>query len=139
MATLYHQVGIRTSRQKLYDAITTEQGISRWWDKPTLVDNAEGLVLEFNPGPEHGTLRMKVLETVDGKRVAWQCISTHPESSPAFAWTGTHIIFEITEKDDMAVLNFYHTGWDEHSEYLGFCNFGWGQALSKLKQYCEGS
>jgi hypothetical protein len=38
---------------------------------------------------------------------------------------------------DMAILSFGHSGWDENSEYFGFCNFAWGQVLQKLKQVCE--
>ena len=67
---------------------------------------AIGSVLEFSPGAEHGVLRMKVLERVQGKRVEWECISTHPKNNPASAWTGTHIIFEITERENMAILDF---------------------------------
>ncbi len=80
---------------------------------------------------------MKVLDWVQGKRVEWECISTHPKSSPASAWTGTHVIFEITEREALAILNFRHTDWDENSEYFVFCNYGWGVALQKLKQLCE--
>ena len=66
--------------------------------------------------------------------------------SPASAWTGTHVVFDIarraappwaTERVDTAVLDFRHSGWDERSEYLGFCNFHWGEALQKLKRWCE--
>jgi len=137
MATLYHQVWITTSPEALYQAISTVDGIGSWRDKPTVVHTDAGLVLEFCPGPEHGTLRMQVLEAVEGKRVEWECISTHPQSSPASAWTGTHILFEISQKDAVTVLDFRHSGWDEDSEYLGFCNFGWGMALQQLKKYCE--
>jgi len=41
------------------------------------------------------------------------------------------------EQVEMAILNFRHSGWDETSEYFGFCNFGWEQVLQKLKQVCE--
>ncbi len=37
----------------------------------------------------------------------------------------------------MAVLDFRHSGWDENSEYFGFCNFAWGETLLMLKQWCE--
>ncbi|MEP6878350.1 MAG: SRPBCC domain-containing protein [Nitrosospira sp.] len=137
MATLYHQVWVNASTVKLYEAISTEKGIGSWWDKPRAAELAIGSVLEFSPGAEHGVLRMKVLERVQGKRVEWECISTHPKNSPASAWTGTHIIFEITERENMAILDFRHSGWDENSEYFGFCNYHWGVALQKLKQWCE--
>jgi hypothetical protein len=37
----------------------------------------------------------------------------------------------------VAVLEFRHTNWDEHSEYFGFCNFAWGLTLKALKDACE--
>ena len=73
---------------KLYEAISTEKGIGSWWDKPRAAEWDIGPILEFSPGAEHGVLRMKVLERIQGKRVEWECISTHPKNSPASAWTG---------------------------------------------------
>jgi hypothetical protein len=72
--------------------------------------------------------------------------STHPATSPASAWTGTRVVFEISrgavppwavDRAEMTIVDFRHSGWDERSEYLGFCNFAWGEALQKLKQRCE--
>lgn len=82
-------------------------------------------------------LKAKVLKLDPGKRIEWEFISTHPKTSPASAWTGTHVVFEITGKENLAILDFRHSGWDENSEYFGFCNYGWGAALQKLKQVCE--
>ena len=147
MATIYHQVRMNAPTAKLYKAISTANGIASWWDKPTHAQTEAGSVLEFNLGPKHGVLKMKVLELVPGKRVEWECISTHAKSSPASAWTGTHLTFEISERapmsfevtrrKHMAVLDFRHSGWDETNRYFGFCNFGWGEALSKLRKLCE--
>lgn len=147
MAAIYHQVWINTPTAKLYEAISTVEGVGSWWDKANSTETDVGTVLEFSPGAAHGTLKAKVLDLVPGKRVEWEFISTHPKSSPASAWTGTRLVFEITvrkplafditESEQMAVLDFRHSGWDESSEWFGFCNFGWGQALQKLKQLCE--
>ena len=93
---------------------------------------------------------MKVLDTVRDSRVEWEIISTHPKRSPASAWTGTRITFEIAERENpgpwlgissgaprMAVLDFRHSGWDENSAYFGFCNFAWGETLLTLQKWCE--
>ena len=137
MATLHHEVWINAPTARVYEAFATEVGIGSWWDKPKAVKSDAGVVLEFSPGAEHGVLRMKVLELVQGKRVEWECISAHPKTSPASAWTGTHVVFAITERENGAILDFRHSGWDESSEYFGFCNYQWGVALQKLKQWCE--
>lgn len=147
MATIWHEVWINASVERVYLALSNAEGVSSWWDKQTAVQtDDDGLVLESNPGPEHGVLRLKVLDLNEGKGVEWECISSHPSSSPASAWTGTHVIFGIgrrsvppwaLNKTEMTILTFRHTGWDEKSEYFGFCNFKWGEVLQKLKQVCE--
>src|SRR5262249_1807148 len=94
----------------------------------------------------HGVLVARVMEMVHDRRVEWEFVSTHPRNSPAFAWTGTRVAFEIsrgfvppwaTEKVDMAILDFRHSGWDERSEYLGFCDSAWGEGLEKLRMWWE--
>jgi uncharacterized protein YndB with AHSA1/START domain len=137
MATIYHQVWINAPTAKVYEAIATAEAIGTWWDKQTATETDTGLVLEHDPGPEHGVVKMQVLQMVQDTRVEWECISTHPKTSPASAWTGTHVIFEITAREKMAILDFRHSGWDKNSEYFGFCNYGWGVALQKLQQVCE--
>ena len=146
MATIWHEVWINASAERVYLALSNAEGVSSWWDEQTAVQTDDGLVLESNPGPEHGVLRLRVLDLSEDKRVEWECISTHPNSSPASAWTGTRLIFGIerrsvppwaSNKTQMTILTFQHTGWDEKSEYLGFCNFKWGEALHQLKQVCE--
>ncbi|HEY3038683.1 MAG TPA: SRPBCC domain-containing protein [Pyrinomonadaceae bacterium] len=150
MATIYHQVSIDAPVAKVYAAISTADGIGTWWDKQTPIQTDRGLVLEHNPGPEHGAVKLRVVELIPNKRVEWECISTHPKSSPASAWTGTHFIFEITEGGDVAaasgskpnqhattILNFRQTGYDQRSEFFGSNNFAWGQVLQNLKQVVE--
>lgn len=150
MTTLYHQVWIDAPVAKVYEALATAEGLGRWWAPHTSTETADGVVLAHSPGAAHGDVQMKVLESTPDQRIEWEIISTHPKRSPASAWTGTHIIFEITEREspghwmgmdkegqNMTVLNFYHAGWDEHSEFLGFCNYAWGVTLDMLKQWCE--
>src|SRR5262244_1993243 len=75
MATLYHEVWIKAPTAKVFWAISTADGISAWWDKQTATPTPQGIVLEHNPGPEHGAVKMKVLDLTQNKRVEWECIS----------------------------------------------------------------
>jgi hypothetical protein len=150
MATLYHQVWINAPTAKVYEALATADGLSSWWAPHTSTETDAGLVLAHDPGAEHGEVKMRVLDRVPSRRVEWEIISTHPRRSPASAWTGTRILFEISDRDNpgqwlgisddvrrMTVLDFRHSGWEEKSEYFGFCNFAWGETLLMLKQLCE--
>ena len=53
-------------------------------------------------------VKLRVVELVPNKRVEWECISTHPKSSPASAWTGTHFVFEIVVGDNVASSGSKH-------------------------------
>jgi len=144
MATIYHQLSINAPAGKVYQAISTADGIGTWWDKQTAKHTDRGLVLEHNPGPEHGVVKLRVVELVPHKRVEWECISTHPKSSPASAWTGTHFIFELAEDGDAqspphrtTTLDFRQVGYDEQSEFFEFNNGAWGQVMQNLKRVVQ--
>ena len=149
MATIRHQVLINAPVAKVYEAISTAEGISTWWDKQTPTETDRGLVLEHNPGPEHGVVKLRVVELVPSKRVEWECISSHPKSSPASAWTGTRFIFEIAERDSAAssaskpnqaratALDFCQDGYDERSEFFESNKLAWEEVLQNLKKVME--
>jgi hypothetical protein len=67
--------------------------------------------------------------------VEWECISTHPKTSPAFGWTGTRISFEISERPLPTWAQA--AGGPTTTRVLGFCSFAWAGVLEKLKQVCE--
>lgn len=150
MSTLYHQLWIDAPPAKVYSALATAEGLGHWWAPHTSTQTESGLILAHDPGPDHGPVQMKVLDRTPDRRVEWEIISAHPPHSPASAWTGTHIVFELSDQDNpglrlgitsnsprMTLLDFRHSGWDEHSQYLGFCNSAWGETLVMLRQWCE--
>src|SRR5262245_33092713 len=141
MAPIYHQVSIDAPLAKVYDAISTADGIGTWWYKQTPNQTDRGLVLEHDPGPEHGVVKLRVVELVPDQRVEWECISTHPKSSPASVWTGTHFIFELTARKDgvasSTTLDFRQTGYDERSEFFRSNDAAWGKVLQNLKRVVE--
>ena len=70
MATIHHQVLINAPVEKVYQVISTADGIGTWWDKQARTETDSGPVLEHNPGPEHGVVKLRVVELVPNKRVA---------------------------------------------------------------------
>ena len=150
MATLFHRVWIDAPVSTVYAALVSAEGLGNWWAPHTSTETSRGLVLAHNPGPGHGEVQMRVVERTNDTRVGWEIISTHPKQSPAAAWTGTHITFELSETPSpghwvgmdeegktVTRVDFRHDGWDERSEYFGFCNYAWGVTLDMLKKWCE--
>lgn len=140
MAPINHQLAINAPIAKVYTAIATPEGISTWWDKQTATQTDRGVVLEHNPGPEHGIVKLRVVELVPNNRVEWQCVSMHPASSPASVWTGTHLIFELAQRDAhdrTTSLDFRQTGYDERSQFFETNRTAWLQVLQNLKRVVE--
>lgn len=130
MPAIRHRVLIRADRAKIYHALVAEEGLSGWWTTDCTARPEVGFVNEFRFGKLIRN-KMKVVGLEPGRRVEWECIESVRE------WTGTRIVFEITEKENLNFLNFSHTGWPEEGELFAKCNFNWGRYLKSLKDLCE--
>src|SRR5262245_16809372 len=137
MNTIQHELLINAPVARVYEAIATADGISTWWDTQTPRQTDRGLVLEHNPGPEHGIVQLLVVDRVPNSRIEWECVSMHPASSPASAWTGTHFIFELSRRDGTTDVNFRQTGYNERSSFFNSNRDAWGQVLQNLKRVVE--
>jgi uncharacterized protein YndB with AHSA1/START domain len=137
MKTIQHELHIDAPVARVYEAIATADGISTWWDKQTPTQTDRGLVLEHNPGPEHGIVQLRVVDRVPNQRIEWECISRHRASSPASAWTGTHFIFELSERAGGTEVTFRQTGYDEKSAFFNSNASAWETVLQNLKRIVE--
>jgi len=137
MATVHHRVLIEAPVARVFEAISSADRIGTWWDKQTAVRTDAGLVLEHDPGPQHGVVKLRVVEVVPNRRVEWECISTHPRTSPASAWTGTHFTFDLSASGAFASLDFHQTGYPEDSEFLEPNTAAWERVLENLKKVVE--
>ncbi|HWR16872.1 MAG TPA: SRPBCC domain-containing protein [Terriglobales bacterium] len=137
MVTIHHQLLIDAPVSRIYDAIATADGISTWWDRQTPRHTDSGLVLEHNPGAEHGIVQLRVVDLIPNARIEWECISTHPAPSPASVWTGTHFIFELAPAAGQTKLDFRQTGYDESSRFFASNRDAWRAVLENLKRVVE--
>jgi uncharacterized protein YndB with AHSA1/START domain len=137
LATIHHELLLDAPVTRVYDAIATADGISTWWDKQTARRTERGLVLEHNPGAEHGIVQLRVVDLVPHSRVEWECISTHPPTSPASVWTGTHFIFELTPTGRQTKVDFRQTGYDDASRFFASNRDAWRAVLENLKRVVE--
>lgn len=148
MKSIEHEVWIDAPLERVYELLSSAEGISRWWDEQTEKQTPEGVVFEHTPGPEHGTVRFLILDRVENELVRWRCISEHPDNTPASDWTNTEITFRLGRREDsevatetwtspipiQTVVRFEHSGWKEGAKHYAFCNYGWADVLSKLSK-----
>ncbi|WP_370978448.1 SRPBCC domain-containing protein [Agaribacterium sp. ZY112] len=128
MHSILHKIVIEASTDELFQAISSEKGLSKWWSKTNI--NAEQVSIFFGPNDEH-QVQMQVLSSIPGQEIIWQCISGPWADKGEF-------IFSITEHERGSCLDFAHHGWQEADDFYKHCNAKWGFFFTvSLKQYLE--
>ncbi|MCT7373728.1 SRPBCC family protein [Chelativorans salis] len=131
MPDILHRVGIKSpSPNDTYKALTTIEGLSKWWTEETQGETKADGVLQFRFGP-NGGFDMQVLELDPTKWVLWQVIDGPEE------WIGTRISFELKQEGDFTIVLFKHQGWKEPVEFMHHCSTKWGVFLMSLKSLIE--
>jgi uncharacterized protein YndB with AHSA1/START domain len=130
MVDILHKVGIKSSsRDDVYRALTTLEGLCGWWTDNTQGESKVGAVLQFRFGA--GGFDMKVLELDPGRRVLWEVIAGPQE------WIGTKVSFDLKQQADWTIVLFKHQGWKEPVEFMHHCSTKWGVFLLSLKSLLE--
>ena len=130
MKTIIHAFRIHASAAKVFDALTTENGLSGWWSTAVQIDTATGTVHfrftgDFNP-------QMKMLERHPGKHVVWKCVGGHAN------WDENTFSFNLSASGEETDVLFKQEYSRELSDTVyGTYNFNWGYYLNSLKQLCE--
>jgi uncharacterized protein YndB with AHSA1/START domain len=134
MPDILHRVGIKSSRDAVYKALTTREGLAAWWTNDTQGESKVGgvVLFRFSAGAvEIGGFDMKVLELDPARRVQWQVVDGPAE------WIGTKVSFDLKQSGDYAIVLFKHQGWKEPVEFMHHCSTKWAIYLMSLKSLVE--
>ena len=137
MPDILHRVGMQGSPAKVYDAIATTKGLSRWWITGTTGETSVGGVVKVRPaggrgqGQDEDGFDMRVIESKPGEVVRWQCEGGPPE------WIGTQLTFRILGKGPETYVLFTHAGWKDPVEFMHHCSTKWAVFLMSLKNWIE--
>jgi uncharacterized protein YndB with AHSA1/START domain len=130
MVDILHRIGAKgTSSDRVYEAITTLDGLAAWWTQDTTGGTDVGEVITFR-FPQGG-FDMRVAELVPGRRVLWEVVDGPPE------WVGTTVSWDLHEQDGWTIVLFAHAGWSEPVEFMHHCSTKWATFLMSLKGLVE--
>jgi uncharacterized protein YndB with AHSA1/START domain len=126
---IIHELQIETTPERLFDALSTDDGISAWWTKAKTHTQVGG-INEFDFRGSPATFRVEKLEP--GKVVGWSAEQVPPD------WKGTHVLFEMSkDQRGSVVLRFSHTGFTAMTPLVAFSSYAWAQHLRSLKLFLE--
>lgn len=133
-----HHLKIRTSAEKIYHAVATQDGIQGWWSKDCKVGEAvgESSKLKFDKQGKIVEMGFKTKELDPYNKVVWECTEN---GNPA--WLGTNIVTHISQTEDDCEVTFSHTDFDEKwkgQDPFEMTKEGWAHFVNSLVSYCEG-
>lgn len=129
MVDILHRIGVTSSPDAVYAALTTVDGLAGWWTQDTEGDGETGGLLKFRF--DVGGFDMKVLEARPAELVLWEVVEGPAE------WVGTRVGFELKQEDGYTIVLFRHEGWREPVEFMYHCSTKWASFLLSLKQLLE--
>ncbi|HKR05092.1 MAG TPA: SRPBCC domain-containing protein [Bacteroidia bacterium] len=135
MIKIYHNFKISASAEKVFDAVSTINGLKSWWTTETSGNPEPGGEIRFEFGKDLYDL-MKVTAFEKNKSIEWEIIqSTFPECN---LWLGTKISFNLlADGDKNTVVKFQHFNFGDTYEFCGVCNYQWAISMGSLKSLCE--
>lgn len=128
MSDIVHKITVKTSKDKVFDAVATVVGLKGWWTTHVEGDSLEGEKLQFL-FPKEGPA-MEVLE-ISADFIKWRCADGPDE------WKNTIVTFDLEEKDGITEILFAQSGWEDESDFFAHCNTKWAVFMLSLKEYCE--
>ena len=124
---------------KVFEALTTQQGIQSWWTTYSEVGTAVGEHITVRFG---STFKVMQIETLfPATEVRWRVVDAHlvvPGLARTNEWLGTTIVFQLVPQSDTVTrLALEHIGLTPEVECYDICSQGWAQFLGSLKAYLE--
>jgi uncharacterized protein YndB with AHSA1/START domain len=130
MAEIIHRVGIAGPAREIYNALTTDEGLSRWWTTDTSGAGDTGSIIKFRfdgEGPD-----FKVVELQTDSIVRWRHSGEMPDP-----WVNTEVSFQLKNDGRQTYVLFAHSNWKEPSDFMAHCSTKWAVFLLSLKEAIE--
>ena len=130
MVEIIHRIGIACSPSRVFNALTTDAGLSQWWTTDTSGAGDVGSIIEFRfngMGPD-----FEVAELQADSLVRWRHSGEIPDQ-----WIGTEVLFQLKNDGSQTYVLFSHSNWKERSEFMGHCSTKWAVFLLSLKDAIE--
>lgn len=130
MPDIFHNFPINGSPKKVFDAITTPEGLNSWWSDTCEATPGESSVYNFGFGPGY----------------EWSAITLSYEPGHEFElkftnadadWNDTRVGFRLHEQAGVTEVRFHHLGWPATNDHYQISCFCWAMYLRLLKRFVE--
>jgi len=126
MADLFHDFPINAPAARVFQAISSPEGLATWWTLRSAGEVKEGGTIELWFGPEYdwrGVVRRFVLNS----EFELEIVCTDKD------WNGTKVGFRLEESNGTTSVSFYHKDWPKANGHFRRSNYCWAMYLRILR------
>lgn len=131
MPDILFEVPINAPADKLYQALTDQQGLRSWWTQAANAQPKVGTVSEFSFYNGGVNLHLEVDQLEANQRVVWKAVSGVPD------WPGTSITWDLVPTETGTKLLFGHLNFASVEGSLPYTGYNWAWYIISLKKYVE--
>ena len=143
MVDILHSMRIEAPVSKVYEALTTVEGLQGWWTKwISFVKGSweKGSVIRVGFADDKFANTFEITKLEENKKVEWKCVDEPGE----WSWAGTNITFDLKEEvvefygnKNMTLIKLTHVGFKEGNDFYRECNSRWLFFLLSMKDLLE--
>lgn len=134
MIDIKHKIGIKGTKEKVFNALGAPGGIANWWTKQVKGDSHVGGRIHFSFSerfaPNYDILA-EIVKLTRPEKVVWKVLEGPLE------WVGTEIAFKLETIPGGTIVHFTHSNWRESTDFMAQCTTKWGIFLMSLKEFIE--
>lgn len=131
MAAIVEERTIAATPRSVFNALTRQEEIVRWWSDEASVRPEVGSLGEFRFRPPAGVLQFEVTELKEGSLVRWLSRQGPPQ------WGGTSVTWQLIPVQDGTKVSFIHDEFAEVDATYEQTRKNWNYFLNSLKSYLE--
>jgi uncharacterized protein YndB with AHSA1/START domain len=124
-----HLIKIHASPERVYEAITTADGIRQWWTRDAAIEPKVGAAGVFGFSGRRFVANVSVEELAPATGVRWKVANA--------AWPANDIEFNLKAEGNDTILVFAHRGFPRADDGYASATTRWGLYLFSLKRYLE--
>ncbi len=131
MTAIVTERTIAAAPERVFNALTQQDEIARWWANEARVKPEVGSLGKFRFRPPAGDLQFEVAELDQDKKVHWISRQGPPQ------WARTSVTWQLEPVQNGTKVVFTHDGFAQADEVYKQTQANWEYFLDSLKSYLE--
>lgn len=131
MAAIVKELTMTAAPSRVYDALTQQDEIARWWTPDVHATPEVGSLAEFRFRQGASVQQWEIAELHPAEKVRWMLRQGPPP------WAGTSITWQLTPVQGGTTLLFTHDGFAQADAGYEQTRANWASYLDSLKAYLE--